>query len=185
VALLFVLSAPMVGQNLVTNGGFETGDFTGWTQTGDTGYSGVCADGSPSVDCSGYKPLSGLFMGSFGPIGSMGGITQNLNTIAGHSYEISFFLSNGAAHPDAFSINFGGVTLVSGTNVGWMKWQFFQFSEVATSDSTPLSFSFYQVPDYYDLDNVSVVEETPEPASLILLASAISIGAATRRRSTI
>lgn len=65
-ALIVALTSPVLAQNLVTNGGGETGDFTGWTQFGDTSFSGVCADGSPSVDCSGYAPHTGPFMGSFG-----------------------------------------------------------------------------------------------------------------------
>lgn len=35
--------------NLVTNGSFETGDFSGWTQVRNTGLSGVFCPGAGSV----------------------------------------------------------------------------------------------------------------------------------------
>ena len=45
--------------NLVTNGGFETGDFTGWTQGGNTGFTSV----DFGIGHSGYGA-------KFGPAGS-------------------------------------------------------------------------------------------------------------------
>ncbi len=173
------------GQNLITNGGFETGDFTGWTQFGDTSFTGVCADADPTTSCSGYTPYDGDWMASFGPISAQGGITQTITTTPGASYLISFYLSNGQRGPDSLDVTFNGVTLVSGTNVGYLHWQLFQFTQVATSNTAALSFAFYQVPDYYDLDDVSVqLVDTPEPASLSLLASAFVAGMALKRRFT-
>ncbi len=184
-ALAFAFASAAFAQNLINNGGFETGDFTGWTQFGDTGYTGVCADDDQTTSCSGYKPYDGDWMGSFGAIGSQGGVMQTIATIPGATYQISFYLSNGQDPPNSFAISFDGVTLVSGTNVGYLHWQLFQFTQVATSNTAALSFAFYQVPDYYDLDDVSVqLVDTPEPASLSLLASALVAGMALKRRFT-
>src|SRR5689334_4677324 len=44
--------------NLVANGDFETGDFTGWAQFGDTSFSGV----------DGTAPQAGSFAAFFGPL---------------------------------------------------------------------------------------------------------------------
>ena len=42
VAAMVLLCAPMaVAQNLLTNGGFETGDFTGWTTGGNFEFTQV------------------------------------------------------------------------------------------------------------------------------------------------
>ena len=70
--------------NIVTNGGFETGDFTGWTQSGNTGFTGV--DNSSAH--------SGNFGAFSGPTETLGFLSQTLNTVAGMTYELSFFLNN-------------------------------------------------------------------------------------------
>jgi hypothetical protein len=180
--LFFAFVPCTFAQNLVTNGGFETGDFTGWTQFGDTSFTGVCPDGDPSTACSGYTPHSGAWMGSFGAIHTQGGVTQDLSTIAGATYQISFYLSNGQSPPNSFSVSFDGVTLISGTNVGYLHWQLFQFTQVASSNTAALTFAFYQVPDYYDLDDVSVeLVNTPEPGPLALVGGAVVLGILKRR----
>lgn len=38
---LVCLFGLVANADIIVNGGFETGDFTGWTQTGDGSYSGV------------------------------------------------------------------------------------------------------------------------------------------------
>ena len=41
-ALLLAVAAPAASAGeLVTNGGFETGSFSGWTQFGNTGFAGA------------------------------------------------------------------------------------------------------------------------------------------------
>jgi hypothetical protein len=40
-ALGFAVAGPANAAELVTNGSFETGDFTGWTLAGNTGFTGV------------------------------------------------------------------------------------------------------------------------------------------------
>src|SRR3954470_5353836 len=149
-AFVCMCAIPAFSQNLVTNGGFEAGNFSGWTQFGDTTSTGVCTDGDPTVDCSGFAPHSGDWMGSFGAVFTQGGVYQTLATSPGTNYLISFYLSNGEHTPNSYSIDFGGVTLVSGNDTGYLHWQFYQFTEMATSSSTTLSFAFYQVLDYYD-----------------------------------
>ena len=65
--------------NFVANPGFETGDFTDWTQFGNTGFTGV------QGDFAGVPPHSGNFQAFFGSVDSTGGIFQDLTTVAGQT----------------------------------------------------------------------------------------------------
>src|SRR5438045_7880559 len=72
--------------NLVVNGGFETGNLTGWVELGNSSFTGVtCPGPGPTVfegDCSAFS----------GPQGSPGSIAQAVvPTTAGQLYTISFW----------------------------------------------------------------------------------------------
>src|SRR5262245_34588467 len=70
----------------VVNGGFETGDFSGWTLSGNTTFSSVTSDR--------FYVHSGRFGAALGPIGSDGLLSQTLSTTIGATYQVSFWLDN-------------------------------------------------------------------------------------------
>lgn len=160
--------------DLVTNGGFETGDFSGWTTTFTPAPGAMYVDDQP--------PHDGTYGAYFGYDGS---ISQTLATVAGSTYKISFWLqleadANGASGPGAFSASFGsvvGTALLNPTEFGYTE---FDFLATATGASTDLTFNFTQVPLFWDLDSVTVA--LPEPGSFALLAAAGLAGAAASRR---
>jgi hypothetical protein len=146
--------------DLITNGGFETGDFSGWSQFGDTGFTGV--DGS-----SAHSGSFGSYYGPTDPAG--GGIQQTLAANAGDQLQIDFWYRvEGAFTPNFMSASVGSTTLLSLTD--YTNDQFVHFSTVVTADSNNpmLSFTFFNSPSYWDLDDVSV-NVVPAPGSLALL----------------
>jgi len=141
--------------NIVTNGGFETGDFTGWTQGGDTSFTGVDS-------FSAHSGNFGAFMGPGGK-GGPGSLSQNLATTVGASYELSFFMygENDSGGLDGsgfgsvqFQVFWNGVMIFDTTNPPGSYQQFSFINLTATGTSTQLKFVFENDPSFFHLDDV-------------------------------
>jgi flagellin len=189
VAAIFAFSGNLFAQNLITNGGFELGtpagvglaNLAGWTNTGGLdNFLDNCTYGT-------LCPHSGSYDAMFGSVGYHTSLSQSVNTTAGSSYVISFWLANDdGADPQkgsftSINVSFGGTTLIAATNQAQYGWTFEQFVVTATGSSSLLAFDIRQDPTYYYLDDVSVVQ-TPEPASIGLLFSGLGLGAGVLRK---
>ncbi len=152
------LSVSVTGPQLFENGGFETGDFTGYVQGGNLGDTGVDA-GTHHGDDPG--PHSGSFAAFLGPVGSDGTLTQNVPTVSGQTYVLSYYLESDGGLPNDFSTTIGGTTVSSLTNIAAQPYTQFTFSFTATGASTTVQFAFRDDPGELYLDDIGVVPVTP------------------------
>ncbi len=140
-----------VGQSIVQNGGFETGDFTDWNLTGG-GYPTNFVDSGTFI-----TPHSGAYAAALGQYGSAGSLTQTLATVPGQKYLLSLWLENPeSGSREQFSVVWNGTTLYSVNNPAASGWNNLQYVVSATSTSTTLKFGERNDPYYFGLDDVSV-----------------------------
>ena len=180
-----------IGQSLVQNGGFETGDFSGWAFNGDTMvfrhgkltlYDAVAAGWIyPQATHSGNF---GVYLGD----NKAATLTQTLATVPGQKYYLSFWLDNtdttGAGQFSVFWNTNGAASnaVMTLTNPPAFGWTNEQFLVTATGTNTTLEFMAQDYPNYFGLDDVQV---TPVPQaefrSAVLTQNAIQLcwGAAT------
>jgi len=158
------INGPALAAELVTNGSFETGDFTGWTLTGNTGFTGVECPGAPFAG-----PGDGNCDAFLGPVGSNGTLSQTLTTISGQFYNINFdFQPDGGVTSFFSAVWDAQPALFSRTNPPGGPYQVLSFVAQATAPTTTLSFNFRDDPGFLKLDSVSVAA-VPEPGSMVLL----------------
>jgi hypothetical protein len=144
-----VADCARVAGNLVANCGFETGNFAGWTRSGDSGFTSIDA----------IAAHSGSFGLNIGPTGALGFIAQTLATKAGGSYSLCYWLSNEGGPANRFQVSWGGTIIRDDSNLSVFPYTQSCIDVVATSDSTELKFGFLQVPSFFHFDDVSVATQ--------------------------
>ncbi len=174
--LEFTLQA---GQNLVQNGGFETGDFSDWTLQGTDADNHAAGSGSqpphPELVHSGSW---GALLGEIGlPLAY---VSQTLPTSAGQFYVLSFWVDSpyfGVADtPNEFLAEWNVDTnsptvLFDQVDMAPFDWTNMQFIVRATGDSTVLQFGARNDPQAFGLDDVSVVPISPPTLQGVTLAN--------------
>jgi ABC-type oligopeptide transport system substrate-binding subunit len=161
--------------NLLVNGSFESGNFTGWAQSGNTGATTVVG---PGFD--GFNPEDGNFQAALGPVGSDGHLSQTFSDTLGQSLLVSFWFASDGGTPNDFSATFDGGTLISGSNWASSSPPYTHYTFVLLGNgSDTIEFSFRNDPSYLFLDNVSVTEltATPLPSTwTMLIAGFLGLG---------
>jgi Protein of unknown function (DUF642) len=158
-AAVFVYSGPTLAD--FVNGSFEQpnignifftayspGDnsITGWTVVGTGGNIAIIGAGATAF----YNPESGSqFIDLTGTTNTFGdGVKQTITTVAGDSYQVSFWIGN--SHTDGSTNSTVDVSINGGTASGFtntnfnansLNWQQFTATFVATGTSTTVAFT--------------------------------------------
>jgi hypothetical protein len=144
------------GANRIINGGFETGNFMGWTQSGNTGATGVDTG----------TVHSGMYAAFLGPVGSEGFLSQTFTTTPGATYTLDYWLQHDGGSPSSFRALIDGVDIPGSvlSNPGAFGYTEYTFTFTATGPTTELKFGFREDPTYFHLDDVSV-SGSPSPGA--------------------
>ena len=164
--LCFAGASTAQAQNLVTNGGFETGTFSGWTVTPAATGSWIVIFTNPGVGHTGNSFAQFL---AFGGLDDR--ISQNLSTAPGATYTVDFWLRS---FQDNFHVAWNGTTImdIAAANepTTWTE-----FTQTVTASGSTSTIAFSGQGSFF-LDDVSVV---PAPATAAIFAA---LGLARRRR---
>jgi hypothetical protein len=140
-----------VGDNLVVNCGFESGDFAGWQVLGtDTVDMGVNTSAAHT----------GTFGAYLGSVGGLGCIYQRVATTPGQPYTLSFWLAN-SGRPNNFQVFWGGGEFpvqVSGDMMNMPDFGYTKYSLplLAGSGGDPIMFCAENDPAFFFLDDIVV-----------------------------
>jgi hypothetical protein len=174
-ALTLSVGANAAPVNLVTNGGFESGDLSGWSCT--TNAIGSCGIGdNPNTGGSNFQGYDNTDFGT---------LSQAIATVGGESYNFSFFSNNAFfSQGNILRYQIGSDPIADVTRTDTYAQTSTSF--LATGTSTDISFLFETntATGSWEIDDVSVVSAVPLPAAAWLFGSALlGLGVVKRRKS--
>ena len=159
VLIFLAVPALLSATSLVTNGDFETGNFSGWTHSGFANLicsPGFAESGNCAVDLDGDD----------------GVLSQVITTVAGDSYTFDFWYWLAG---EQFSVKWDGQVVFSSDVSG--DWTHEILPDlIATTDSTTIEFdaTTFSTPPMR-VDDVNVVADAPEPSTLFTFVAGLAV----------
>ena len=176
IACVCTLTATAARADLVVNGGFETGDLTGYSIAATA--TGVAPSGF-----AGLTAHSGSYFLALGDITTaypFGTLSQSIIDTPGQTLTLSYWFASTGLTPNFFQALWNDAVITGSTltNVGPQGYTNYQFSLPALGFDV-LSFNEQNINSYSALDDISLAgagpsgsSGVPEPASLALLGLA-------------
>jgi autotransporter-associated beta strand protein len=153
VCLLLAAGAAEAQTDIVTNGGFETGDLSGWSGS------------TSSLAVNSAQPHSGTYAVKVNNGALDNNILQMLTTTTGQYYDLSFWLRGTPGATSSLTAYWGGSEIWSEADINHAYRQGTSGPLLASADSTELKFAFTDQsslgrPFYFDDVSVQVYEPT-------------------------
>jgi hypothetical protein len=169
----------LVNQSLIINGGFETGNFNGWTLnliTESNGflYNFVTNKFTERINLRRVTvtPQSGSYFAALGTGGGEGYLSQNVATVAGIPYLLSLWMENADGEtPNEFTVWWNGGTLFDQIDMPKSGWTNLQYIVTATGNSAVVQIGARDDATYLELDNVSLTPISPPAFTPITTAN--------------
>lgn len=165
-------AAAIAGGNLVVNGSFETGDFTGWTLND--------VNATTSVTAGGFAGGQAAFFGSFDS--EWDSLGQQVSTAPGAEYTLRFLVLNLGVGDDGLAVSLNGAEVYRSEPFFYQieQWHTVEIGFLAQSMLTSFEISAGDNLSAIGLDVVELYR-IPAPGAAALLGLA-GLAASRRRR---